>query len=408
MDHEFTEPDLIVIGAGAAGLAAASEAAAQGARVVLLDAAAAPPRAPRAPGVEMRWGETAWSVAGAFRVDTIGPDGPRHYHAPALIVATGAQERVVPFPGWTTPGVVGLADVLKPPAVRPGERVLLAGCGPLLAQAGAAVLDGGGQVAAIVHLGRRDGQLARLRRAGVTILNGATLAAVEDSGAGLRAVVAAVDAEGRRLAAPPERDFTVNVVAVGHGLMPSTDITRLMRAAHAHDPALGGWHPVLDPDGRSSVPGLYVAGGVDGALAGLAAMRDMGRLSAADHARLSAPLRRTTAGNRLASGPDLAEFITPETIVCRCEGVTRAEIDAAIGAGAVVLNQLKAWTRCGMGPCQGRQCADAAAALLATHGIARPDSGQFTGRTPLRPVPLDRLTGDYAYADIDLPPAAPL
>ncbi len=103
----------------------------------------------------------------------------------------------------------------------------------------------------------------------------------------------------------------------------------------------------------------------------------------------------------------LVEAIGADVVVCRCEDVTRAEIDAAVAAGATNLSQLKAWTRCGMGHCQRRMCADTAAALLAVNGIARQDAGQFTGRTPLRPVPLDLPTGDYVYADIVLPPAAP-
>lgn len=472
------EPDLLVIGAGPAGVGAATVAAAQGLRVVLLDEADraggqvyraprpglnkrhasveqregdAQRQALRGSGVTVRFGEIAWSVAGAFRVDTIGPEGPRHYDAPALVVATGAQERVVPFSGWTTPGVLGLAAttiLLKSQGVLPGRRVLVAGCGPLLAAVGAGILDLGGEVAAVVDLAsrgewlsrvgalaRRPGELrrgaawlARLRRAGVLILHRATVASVSQDGAALRAMVAGVDAMGRRRAADEPRSFMVDAVAIGHGLVPGTDITRLMRAAHAYDAAGGFWHPVLDEDGRSSVPGLYVAGDAGGiagarpawwrgALAGLAAVRDMGRLSPASHARLSAPLRRKAEraarfghamGRLMAPRPGLVESVAPETIVCRCEDVTRGEIDAAVGAGATDLNQLKAWTRCGMGPCQGRMCADTASSLLLARGIARQDSGQFTGRTPLRPVPLDLLTGDYAYADIVLPPAAPL
>jgi bacterioferritin-associated ferredoxin len=103
----------------------------------------------------------------------------------------------------------------------------------------------------------------------------------------------------------------------------------------------------------------------------------------------------------------LAEAIPADTVVCRCEDITRAEIDAAVRSGATNLNQLKAWTRCGMGTCQGQICADTAAELLSAHGISRQDAGQFTGRTPLRPLPLDLLTGNYGYADIELPPAAP-
>ena len=102
------------------------------------------------------------------------------------------------------------------------------------------------------------------------------------------------------------------------------------------------------------------------------------------------------------------QAIAPETVVCRCEDVTRAEIDAAAREGATHMNQLKAWTRCGMGPCQGRTCGDVAGALLAAHAGSREAVGCFTGRAPLRPVSLAELAGDYTYADIPIPKAAPL
>jgi thioredoxin reductase/bacterioferritin-associated ferredoxin len=471
------KPDLIVIGGGPAGVGAATEAAAHGLRVVLVDEAdqaggqvyrAPIPGLPhghrsierrrgdaqraalRRSAVDVRFGETVWSVAGAFRVDTIGPGGPRSLTAPAVIVATGTQERVIPFPGWTTPGVIGLAAttiLLKSQGVLPGQRVLVAGCGPLLPSVAAGILDLGGEVAAVVDLAARGdwvrclpalasrpaelargiGWLARLRRAGVPVLHRMTVSEVVSDATGLQAELRCVDAQGRALGGGPTRWFAVDAVVVGHSLVPATDITRVMRVDHAYDAVRGFWGPVLDRDGRSSLAGLLVAGdaaGLAGAgpawlggrIAGLAAARDMGRISASAHARLAAPLRRkATRAARfggamaamMAPRAGLAESIPADTVVCRCEDVTRAEIDAAVLSGAETLNQLKAWTRCGMGPCQGRMCADTAATLMSKHGIARQDAGQFTGRTPLRPVPLDLLTGAYAYADIELPPAAP-
>jgi hypothetical protein len=88
--------------------------------------------------------------------------------------------------------------------------------------------------------------------------------------------------------------------------------------------------------------------------------------------------------------------------------VTRAEIDAAASEGAASANQAKAWTRCGMGPCQGRICGDIVGALLARAGGSRERVGLMTGRSPFRPLPLDLLVGDVDYADLVLPPPAPL
>jgi bacterioferritin-associated ferredoxin len=110
----------------------------------------------------------------------------------------------------------------------------------------------------------------------------------------------------------------------------------------------------------------------------------------------------------MALRPDLVSAIAPETVVCRCEGVTRAEIDAALDDGAEDMNQLKQFTRCGMGPCQGRVCGEAAAELVALRVGGREHAGFATGRLPLRPVPMEAVLGEFDYADIPAPKAAPI
>jgi hypothetical protein len=87
--------------------------------------------------------------------------------------------------------------------------------------------------------------------------------------------------------------------------------------------------------------------------------------------------------------------------------VTRGEIEEALDAGAREVNQLKSWTRCGMGPCQGRMCGDAVAELVARRAGSREAAGLFSARPPLRPVPYDALTGTFAYEDLKLPAPAP-
>jgi pyruvate/2-oxoglutarate dehydrogenase complex dihydrolipoamide dehydrogenase (E3) component/bacterioferritin-associated ferredoxin len=431
--------DLVVVGAGPAGIGAATAAAAQGLRIVLLDeadwACQGAAGALHHAAVAVRLGETVWSVAGAYRVDTIGAAGPRHYQAPAVIVATGLQERIIPFPGWTHPSVFGLAAMmsrLRAPSELPGRRVLVAGVGPMLASVTVSILEGGGQVLAIADLAARRewlriiGGPALLRSADVKTLHRTTVTEIVSDPTGLRVALGSVDHAGRAVPGANLQHVVVDEVVVFHGFSPANEITRLLRVDHTFDPAQGVWRPVLDGDGRSRRPGLYVAGGaagmeaaahMRGQLAGLAAARDMGRLSASAHERAAAPLRRKVERSdrlrhamvaMMAPRAGLIDAIPADTVVCPCEHVTRAEIDAAVDEGAVTLNQVKAWTRCGMGACQGRICADIAGALLAAHGIPRSQAGQFTGRTPLRPVPLDLLTGSYGYADIQLPPAAPL
>jgi bacterioferritin-associated ferredoxin len=110
----------------------------------------------------------------------------------------------------------------------------------------------------------------------------------------------------------------------------------------------------------------------------------------------------------MALRPALVSAMPPSTVVCRCEGVTRAAIEAALDDGAAEMNQLKQFTRCGMGPCQGRLCGEAAAELVALRVGGREHAGFATGRMPLRPVPMDAMLGDFDYADIPVPAPAPI
>ncbi|MBV9076223.1 MAG: FAD-dependent oxidoreductase [Methylobacteriaceae bacterium] len=465
--------DLAVLGAGPAGCAAACAAAGAGLKVVVLDEQEAAGgqihRAPRTPaalragdpagaslradlarsGAELRFGCRVWSVAERFRLDALGPDGPETVRARALVAATGAHERVVPFPGWTRPGVIGLAAatvLLKTEGRVPGRRIVVAGAGPLLANVAAKIVAGGGTVAAIVDVSRSAdwlralpgllrkpallGQGAawalRLAARRVPILFGHAVVAA-DGVDGLDRVAVAPVLEGR-----PDLDrvrwIAADLMAVGNGLVPGADVTKLLRAAHLHAPERGGWVPVRDVFGRTSVAGLYAVGdgaGVMGAepaaraghLAGLAVAHDLGRLDREALTRAAAPLLSGAARDETFSDavsglmrvrPGQVAAIAPDTVVCRCEDVTRAEIDDAYEAGARSLDQLKAFTRCGMGPCQGRMCGETAGDLLALRGGDRAAVGWWTGRPPLRPVALADLVGSFDYADIPVPKPAPL
>jgi thioredoxin reductase/bacterioferritin-associated ferredoxin len=469
--------DLIVLGAGPAGGNAALAAARTGLRVVVLDEqddaggqvwrkpladiGGLPPSAETqsgdrlrarlaASGAEMRFGRRVWSVGGRFRVDALGPQGNEAVEAPRLIVATGAHERVVPFPGWTLPGVIGLAAatvLVKSQGVTPGQRVVVAGCGPLLVAVAAGILKLGGDVTAIIDLARRSAWLAALpalatqpgllgRGLGWALKIGAARIPVH-FGHGLKAalgrealervVIAPVNREGA-FAAGPERIIEADALCIGHGLVPGAEVTRLLRAEHAFDRLRGGFVPVLDAYGRTSLTGLYACGdgaGLRGAvlaeqagcLAGLTAARDAGLLPPdrwsqrvepiAAGMQRARPFSDAMAG-MMALRPAQVTAIAPETVVCRCEDVTRGQIDAAHEAGARDLNQLKHFTRCGMGPCQGRMCGDVAAELLAAKVGSRELVGCWTGRPPLRPVPFDALTGAFDYSDIPIPEPAPL
>jgi NADPH-dependent 2,4-dienoyl-CoA reductase/sulfur reductase-like enzyme len=106
-------------------------------------------------GAVTMFGYKVWSVSSGFRVDAISADGPVALNTPKLIVATGTSERVVPFPGWTTPGVIGLAAatlLLKSQRMLPGRSTVVAGCGPLLVAVAAGILKGGGHVVAVIDV----------------------------------------------------------------------------------------------------------------------------------------------------------------------------------------------------------------------------------------------------------------
>jgi bacterioferritin-associated ferredoxin len=209
-------------------------------------------------------------------------------------------------------------------------------------------------------------------------------------------------------------------VALGHGLVPGTEVTRLLRAEHRYVADRGGWIVERDGDFRTTVDGLYVAGDgcgisggaaaeLEGRIAGLTAALDLGRLDKGEYAKRTAPLRRAMAkaesvgirmSRMMTPRPGILDTITAETVVCRCEDVTRGEIEATLEAGAFEVNQLKSWTRCGMGPCQGRMCGDTAARLVAERVGGREKAGVWTARVPIRPVALDDLAGEFDYDDI--------
>lgn len=472
--------DLLIIGAGPAGARAALRARACGLSVLLVDEnpdaggqvwrplpaafarrADVPPTAEardgdalraalRTAGIDCLFGHKVWNIGTNLRTDTIGPAGSVSWQPRALLVATGTTERVVPFAGWTQPGVIGLAAatiLLKSQHILPGRRTVVAGSGPLLLAVACGILKAGGEVAAVVDLASRGEWLRtlpalrgrpgllwqglrwqwQLRAAGVPVHYRHAIREVAPAQGGLAVRSGPVDATG----APCEgavHEWSADAVAVGNGLVPGTDVTRLLRAQHHYVHERGGWVAQTDGDGRTSVPGLYIAGdgaGIAGAAAAaaqgeivaLACALDLGRIDPARHARERAPLlrqwrRSARFGQAMVGLMALREggvaAIAPGTVVCRCEDVTRAEIDAAVQAGARDMNQLKAWTRCGMGPCQGRTCGDVAGALLAAQVGGRERAGCFTGRAPLRPVSLADVAGDYTYADIPIPKAAPL
>lgn len=452
--------DLVVVGAGPAGISAAVEAARTGVSVALVDENPAPggniyrqpPRDFVTPGPAAgdrgaallraldslpvrRFPETI--VWGAFRphvLEAVRGGESFAIEGRAVIVATGAYDRPFPVPGWTLPGVLtvgGAQTLLKGQRLLPGRRFLFAGTGPLLLVVAAQYAEAGAEIVAVADAARmlslagqipgllsapallRDGLRYRwsLLRRRIPWLSQSQLLRVEGHGQVESASIIEVDASGRRRAGS-ERRFEVDTVCVGYGLVPSVELLQLLGCSLRYDEATASWIPQRNDDFETSVPSVFavgdgagVAGAVvaadEGSVAGLAVARALGRIGAAEAAALQRRLRRRL--RRLARfraameavyglPPRFLDRVTPETIVCRCEEVRRCEIDEAIGDGARTQAQLKAWTRVGMGPCQGRMCSLPIAELLSRvtdRSVA--ELGPPSVRPPIKPVPIAAL-----------------
>lgn len=382
-----------------------------------------------------------------YTVSTMGPSGLTEIRSRALLAATGVTERFYARPGWTLPGVIGLGAataMLKSAQVLPGRSVVVAGVGPLLSLVAHLIIQGGGKVAAVVDvsplsewLGHVPAMMSRpdlLARGAKWQFELAYHRVPVYRGYDISRIIGTTEVEavelGRLGAYGKLADLfqiEADAVCMSYGLTPATEVFRLLGADQVFNEDRGGWVPVLDDCQRTSVPGLYAAGDgagllgaaaapLTGALASLAVAFDLERISPAEFARsktaLDAKLRRAAKfGAAMAKmarpRPALMAAISDSTVVCRCEDITAGELRQTIQTGAKNINALKFATRCGMGPCGGRVCGEAAAAMLECHGVQRGEIQQFTARPPLRPILLADVTRDFEYSDIPLPEPAP-
>ncbi|MBL8835246.1 MAG: NAD(P)/FAD-dependent oxidoreductase [Alphaproteobacteria bacterium] len=385
--------------------------------------------AERADMIEHRAGHEVIGATPERRLTVAPPDGPVvSLDADALVIATGAVEVSVPVPGWTLPGVFGLGGLqilLKQSALVPDRPVVLGGTGPLLYLVAAQMVKTGARLAAVVDaadwpsprhllglaampklLRQGIGHLLALKRAGVPIHRRAAIAAI-DGADGVAAVRIARLRPDWSAESAPDATIACGIVGVGFGVRPNVELTGLIGCAHLYDPATGGWVVRRDEDLATSIPGVYAIGdgaaigGVENALAegtivAASILRRLGRPTPAGLVdRATGARRRKTRRTRFRAAINgwsglrdgiftLAAF---DTIVCRCEGVTRAAIESAAASGFDELRAAKLHSRAGMGLCQGRVCGDAAARIVAhAAGVAVEAAGMPRARLPLRPV----------------------
>ena len=363
----------------------------------------------------------AWGIA-EKRLHTLRAGVAETVAFDALILATGATDRVLPIPGWTLPGVFTLGGaqvLLKEHGCLIGRRIVFCGSSPLLYLAAkqyrgmgaeiVAVLDTtsfGAKVAAARDLlaapqtfMRGLGYMQTLRSAGVAIDHGVRLLAFE-GGNGVEAV-RFQDRRTNQVVLP------CDALAYGFGLKPETQLAELAGAKLRYDSTFRQWLPDADADGRCT-NGVYVTGdgatiggaqvaALTGALAACAVLEDFEIANnGGDRNRLRrkvARLRRFQRGlARAFAWPVSAiHHLDDQTLVCRCEGISAGELRASLRAdfGPTEINRLKAITRCGMGRCQGRFCGLAAAELTA-HALNVPLEavGHLRAQAPIKPIPL--------------------
>jgi NADPH-dependent 2,4-dienoyl-CoA reductase/sulfur reductase-like enzyme len=360
--------------------------------------------------------EVAYSVAGEARI----------VHARRLLLATGAQERPFPIPGWTLPGVItaGAAQILlKSAGVVPADRTVLAGSGPLLYLVAWQYLNAGVKIDALLETTPpgRMGQalpkiwgflrspylgkglkLLRAVKAAVPITRGVT--ALEAIGEGKLQSV-------RYTAGGVTKTLPAAQLMLHQGVVPNVNLSRAVGAEHRWNEALDCWEPQVDEWGLTSVDGIGMAGdgaGIAGALAAehrgrLAALQAahlLGRIDAARRDREAAAprdaLARAVRGREffdaLYKAPDAFRRPTGDTIVCRCEEVTAAQVRDTVKLGCSGPNQMKAFLRCGMGPCQGRFCGLTVSEIIAEErGVPTQEVGYYRLRFPTKPLTLGEL-----------------
>jgi NADPH-dependent 2,4-dienoyl-CoA reductase/sulfur reductase-like enzyme len=426
--------EVLVIGAGPAGIAAATAAAENGRQVIVLDdnlkaggqiwrgatveeagsshrGNAAKRRAMtrlQRSGAQMLAGRCVFSAEASGTLQTLQETASgslvEQFHFDQLILATGARERFLPFPGWTLPGVFGaggLQALVKGGYPVAGKRVVVAGTGPLLLAVAAHLAQDGAVVSSVVEqaaLAQLAPFAASLWAHPAKLVQGVRYRRKlwkTRYRTGCWVVEAIAASDGLKLRAVRITNGTrtwdepCDLLAYGYHLVPNTEIAALLGCKFR------GSFVQVDNEQRTSLPNVFCVGEPTG-IAGLDAAIVQGEiagLSSAGHG--AAYLQKRAAaerafGDRMEKAfslrTELLSLPRPETIVCRCE-------DVAFGSlhGHTSWTDAKLQTRCGMGPCQGRTCGPAVEYLLGWRPVSI--------RQPLFPVPLQAFCSQYELVE---------
>lgn len=342
----------------------------------------------------------------------------------ALLLCTGATDRLMPVKGWNLAGTYSLGGAqvaLKSQAVSIGREVVFMGSGPLLYLVASQYVQAGAKVAAVLDTspsGARFRALADLLALPSVLWNGIQLTrALARADVPIHHQITPVEISGDsetgvnairyRTASGAEKTITCDAVAVGYHLRPETQLADLARCTFLFDATTRQWLPQRDHDGRSSTQGVYLAGDgakilgarsaeASGRLAALAALADLGLTI--DSGEMTALRRDVATYAKFARGlakafpwpAHQAAALPDDTIICRCEAVSAGDLRAVMReTGAVEANRTKAFSRVGMGRCQGRYCGLAAAELIAAEAkIPIEEVGRLRGQAPVKPLPI--------------------
>ncbi len=461
------DTDVLVIGAGPAGMSAAIDLATAGCRVIVLDMQPTPGgqifraveanhaarpetdgllaalgtayadglelverfRATR--GIDYRPETTVWELRADGTVGWLQGMSAGYLRASRVVLANGAMERPVPFPGWTLPGVLtagAVQTLLKAGRLQPEGRIVLAGTGPLIMLLADQLRRLGMRpvliartdtfrnklsalsklkVAAVPALAKGLGWIASLKISGIPMRTG--ISNLRANGAdGVESV--SMDVGDRAITVP------CDMLVVHDGVIPSTDLAHGAGLAMEWLPHDSSWRPRISTEGLAeTTPGptltsgpcrIFVSGdargigGADAAIAhgrhvAAAIARDLGKIVPTGSRSTERPVRIAMAGRPFidaAFPPGLARHLPDDkTIVCRCEELDAGRLRTAIREGARDMNLIRGLLRCGMGPCQGRHCSITLARLLAEQGVMDRPPLPFRARPPLRPIPLGAL-----------------
>lgn len=351
--------------------------------------------------------------------------------AQRIILATGALERSFPFPGWTLPGVMtaGASQILLKTASIAPKQAIMVGTGPLLYLLAAQLINAGAKPAAIVdtqtpkqyllasryainalkghkYITKGLKLLRQIRKAEVAHYTQATdIYAHSKDDSKDKVEQLSFRSGGKEIILP------ATTVLSHIGVIPNVQLSRAMGLEHDWDPVQHCWRPRLDKHNNTSLSGVAIAGD-SGGIGGALVAEYQGQLVATEALHALGYLDRTQWQQRtqtlkqviqqestirpfldtLYAPPQQALTPPDNTIVCRCEEVTAGEIRHHARNQSNGINQIKTYTRCGMGPCQGRYCGQTVAEIIADEtrtDIA--EVGYYRIRHPIKPLKLGEL-----------------